>query len=131
MKGRLFLLLFALPFAGFGTWVLWLIGSELSDARAMRSWEPVSAQLERAGVETRRGDDSDTYVAYARYRYTYAFVSYAGDRVSISSSWSIWATVMVRGTLAILSASAVAVDQATPANSSWGSRGRRRAPTSQ
>ncbi len=85
MKGRLFLFLFALPFASFGTWMLWLVGSELSDAWVMRSWEPVSAELERAGVETRRGDDSDTYLAYASYRYTYAFVSYTGDRVSLSS----------------------------------------------
>lgn len=65
--------------------MLWLIGSELGDAWAMRSWEPVNAELERAGVETRRGDDSDTYLAYASYRYTYAFVSYTGSRVSISS----------------------------------------------
>ena len=79
------MLLFALPFAGFGTWMLWLIGSELSDARAMRDWQSVTAELERAGVETRRGDDSDTYLAYATYRYTYAFVSYTGSRVSISS----------------------------------------------
>lgn len=79
------MLLFALPFAGFGTWMLWLVGSELSDAWAMRGWDSVSAELERAGVETRRGDDSDTYIAYATYRYTYAFVSYTGDRVSISS----------------------------------------------
>ena len=85
MKGRIFILLFALPFAGFGTWMLWLVGSELGDAWAMRGWESVNAELERAGVETRRGDDSDTYLAYADYRYTYASVGYTGSRVSISS----------------------------------------------
>lgn len=79
------MLLFALPFAGFATWMLWLVGSELTDAWAMRGWEAVNAELERAGVETRRGEDSDTYIAYATYRYTYAFVSYTGSRVSISS----------------------------------------------
>ena len=32
MKGRIFMALFALPFAGVGVWMLWSVGTMLSDA---------------------------------------------------------------------------------------------------
>jgi hypothetical protein len=68
MKGRIFVTLFALPFFGIGAWMLVSTGSMFHDAWRMQGWEPVPAQLIEAGYETRSGDDSDTYKAYARYR---------------------------------------------------------------
>lgn len=85
MKGRLFLLLFALPFLGIGLWMTYSVGSTFYDARSMKNWVPVSATLSRAGYETQRGDDSYTYEAYASYNYQYEGMLYTGDRVSISS----------------------------------------------
>ena len=81
MKGKLFLSLFALPFAGVGVWMLWSIGATLADAWEMRDWVQVEAQLTDAGYETRSGDDSDTYEAYASYRYRFAGREFTGSRV--------------------------------------------------
>ena len=67
VKGRVFVTLFALPFFAVGAWMLVSIGSLFHDAWRMQGWEPVPAQLLAAGYETRSGDDSDTYEAYARY----------------------------------------------------------------
>ena len=72
MKGKLFLSLFALPFAGVGVWMLWSISSTLFDAWQMRDWVQVEARLTSGGYETHSGDDSDTYEAQARYRYRFA-----------------------------------------------------------
>ena len=85
IKGRLFGTLFALPFAGVGVWMLVSITGTLLDARDMRGWSATEAELIRAGYETRSGDDSDTYEAYADYRYTYLGRPYAGSRVTTSS----------------------------------------------
>lgn len=84
MKGRIFLFLFAIPFAGFGSWMLFVIAGELMDASAMRSWQPVQAMLSSAGYETNSGDDSDTWEAYATYRYSYNGQTYTGSRVDIA-----------------------------------------------
>ena len=67
MSGRIFLILFALPFFGVGVWMLWSVSSSLTDAWHMKSWQPTQARLIRAGYETHSGDDSDTYEAYAVY----------------------------------------------------------------
>jgi len=40
VKSKLFLFLFALPFAGFGTWMAYSIGSECYQAAAMNSVHP-------------------------------------------------------------------------------------------
>ena len=85
MKGKLFLSLFALPFAGVGVWMLWSISNTLFDAWQMKDWVAVEARLTSGGYETHSGDDSDTYEAHARYRYHFAGREYEGDRVSISS----------------------------------------------
>ena len=85
MKGRIFLILFALPFFGVGAWMAWSIGSTLYDAAQMKHWVPVQAKLLEAGYHTHSGDDSDTYEAYARYSYTYRGRSWSGDRVTIGS----------------------------------------------
>jgi hypothetical protein len=64
MRGKIFMLLFALPFFGVGAWMGYSIGSNLLDASRMKQWEPVQATLQRAGYERHSGDDSDTYEAY-------------------------------------------------------------------
>ena len=84
MKGRIFTTLFALPFFGVGAWMLVSTGAVFHDAWRMLSWEPVPAQLLAAGYETRSGDDSDTYEAYARYTYRYRGQTYEGDRVGLA-----------------------------------------------
>jgi hypothetical protein len=84
MKGRIFVTLFALPFFAVGAWMLVSIGSLFHDAWRMQGWEPVPAKLIAAGYETLSGDDSDTYEAYARYRYRYRGHVYEGDRVGLA-----------------------------------------------
>ncbi|MEQ8860971.1 MAG: DUF3592 domain-containing protein [Pseudomonadales bacterium] len=85
MKGRLFPTLLALPFAGFGAWMLWSIVGMTVDAQRMADWRPVSARLDEAGYHSRSGDDSTTYQAYARYRYRIDGRDHTGTRVGIGS----------------------------------------------
>lgn len=84
MKGKIFALLFALPFFGVGVFMTYSIGSNLLDATRMNNWTPVQASLERAGYESHSGDDSTTYEAYARYAYDFGGQQYTADRVAIA-----------------------------------------------
>ena len=84
MRGKIFMLLFALPFFGVGAWMGYSIGSNLLDASRMKQWEPVQATLQRAGYERHSGDESDTYEAYAQYTYQYHGQTFSGSRVAIS-----------------------------------------------
>jgi hypothetical protein len=84
MKGRIFGTLFALPFFGVGVWMLWSIGSTISDAWQMQQWAPVEARLITAGYESHAGDDSTTYEAYASYSYSFGGGRYSGDRLTIA-----------------------------------------------
>lgn len=85
MKGRIFGTLFALPFCSVGVWMLWSIGGTFYDAWQTSDWSPTDARLTTAGYETHRGNDSNTYKAYARYTYNYFGQTFTGDRVSLSS----------------------------------------------
>lgn len=85
MKGRIVGTLFALPFFSVGVWMMWSVGHMFYDAWQTSSWQPTAARLSAAGYETRRGDDSTTYRAYASYTYMHYGQSYTGDRVSLSS----------------------------------------------
>ncbi len=85
MKGKVFLVLFSLPFAGVGVWMGWSIAEAMFESAQMKAWQPVQAQLESAGYETHHGEDSTTYQAYARYRYSANGQTYRGDRVSLFS----------------------------------------------
>ncbi|MEM9207916.1 MAG: DUF3592 domain-containing protein [Pseudomonadota bacterium] len=85
MKGKLFLILFSLPFAGVGLWMGWSIAGAIVEHVRMQGWQPAQAQLEAAGYETHHGDESTTYKAYARYRYSANGQSFRGERVSIFS----------------------------------------------
>ena len=83
MKGKIVLLLFALPFFGVGVWMTYSIGSNIAEHLRMQDWMPVQGKLIRAGYETHVGDDSNSYEAYAEYSYTLNGRNYVGDRVAI------------------------------------------------
>ena len=59
------------------------------DAAQMRAWVQVDASLTRGGYETRSGEDSDTYEAYAVYGYSYDGARYTGSRVSLRKQASL------------------------------------------
>ncbi len=84
-KGRLVGTLFALPFAGVGTFIGGWAVSDVLTTRDMRDWVRVDATLTSAGVNYHTGDDSTTYEAYASYYYDYEGRRYEGDRVAVSS----------------------------------------------
>ncbi len=84
MKAKLVATLFSLPFLGVGLWMLWSISSTLYDAARMRDWQPVEARLLSAGHHTRRGDESDTYEAYAEFTYKVGGRTFRGNRVTIT-----------------------------------------------
>lgn len=80
------LVLFGLPFAAVGLGFLLLgILPTLSEWRAMQHWQPVPAEVLDAGLETRRGDDSNTYLATAHYRYRWQGRNYESRRVGLSA----------------------------------------------
>jgi hypothetical protein len=85
MKGRVLGSLFAMPFAAVGVFMLWSVGSTLTQAWQMQGWLPVSAQLLESGYRTNT-DDTDTYQAYATYRYDVQGQWFTGHRVGINDS---------------------------------------------
>lgn len=86
LRQRWLLVLFALPFAGVGFGLLTFgVLPSLWEAYQMQSWQSGSANLIEAGVHTSRGDDSDTYRAYATYTYEYNGQHYQNNRVGISA----------------------------------------------
>ena len=84
LKGRLFLLLFGLPFAGVGLGFLFLSAiPSLYEWQQMKSWPQVQARLLYAELTINRGDSSNTYNAVAHYSYRYHMADYTSDRVAI------------------------------------------------
>ncbi|MDH3718076.1 MAG: DUF3592 domain-containing protein [Planctomycetota bacterium] len=81
--GRLFLILFALPFAGIGVFATVMVARALWTWNDMRSWVPRPATILHAELETRRGDDSSSYLAIARYEYEFKGRKYQGTRVGV------------------------------------------------
>lgn len=80
------LFLFALPFAGVGVGVLLLsVLPSLMEWQSMKSWREVDAHLLQAELTVNRSDDSNTYEARARYRYSFAGLDYESKRVAITS----------------------------------------------
>ena len=45
MKGKIFMILFALPFFGIGVWMGYSVGTHLYDAWQVQSWAPVPDPL--------------------------------------------------------------------------------------
>jgi len=64
-----FLILFALPFAGGGTFVGYLAGSTVVTWARAQSWDEVPAHILSADLDVNSGDDSTTYRVRAVYQY--------------------------------------------------------------
>ncbi len=60
-RAIIFLILFALPFAGVGTFVGYLAGSTLTTWVRAQSWDEVPATLLSANLVVNSGSDSTTY----------------------------------------------------------------------
>ncbi len=84
--GRLFLILFALPFAGVGAGAMFYIGWCVWDWQRMQSWVEVPCQILSVNLETHHGDDSNTYKAVAKYQYTHQGQPYTSETVGIHNS---------------------------------------------
>ena len=81
----IFLMLFALPFAGAGLFVLSLSLASVREGRENQAWTPTPARLLESNLETRRGDKSTTYIVTARYTYEVDGRAYESERVSLHS----------------------------------------------
>lgn len=77
-----FLILFALPFAGAGTFVGYLAGSMLVTWSRAQSWQEAPARILSAELDVNREDDSTTYRVRAVYEYEYGGATYTSDRVA-------------------------------------------------
>lgn len=77
------MLLFAIPFAGLGTYMGYLALRDLWASHQMASWQIVPATIETAELEKRRSKNSYTYSAKAKYRYEFEGTSYSNNRVSL------------------------------------------------
>lgn len=79
------LMLFGIPFAAVGIGILgFKVVPDVAEWQAMKAWQPVSAQVLAAGLQEHRGDDSTTYEATGRYRYSYDGRDYESERVALS-----------------------------------------------
>lgn len=82
-RGAIVLLfLFALPFAGGGTFVGYLAGSMLTTWVRAQSWQEVPTRILSAELDVNYGDDSTTYRVRAMYEYTYQGRTLTSDRVA-------------------------------------------------
>ena len=82
---RIGLFLFSLPFAAFGIgFFIFMVYPDVSDWLDSRSWQPVSATLLSAKLETHHSSKSSTYEAMATYHYQFNGQEYTGKRVSLS-----------------------------------------------
>lgn len=79
----LFLILFALPFAGIGLFMGGLTVRTLHRAQVMEHWMEVPVVVHEAALVEHRGDDSTTYRVTARYTYEVDGRSYEGTRVGL------------------------------------------------
>ena len=83
-RAVVFLILFALPFAGAGTFVGYLAGSMLTTWVRAQSWEEVPATILAANLDVNTGGDSTTYRVEAVYEYDYGGQRYTSDVASSS-----------------------------------------------
>lgn len=83
---RWVLVLFGLPFAAAGLGVLFFLAAPMvTDWQAMKSWQPVEAEVLAAELVASRssGNSSTSWRATARYRYSWDGKVYENDRVAI------------------------------------------------
>ncbi len=83
-RAIIFLILFALPFAGVGTFVGYLAGSTLTTWARAQSWDEVPATLLSANLVVNSDSDGTTYRVEAVYEYNYLGRTYTSDVVSSS-----------------------------------------------
>jgi hypothetical protein len=84
-RNRVFMTLFALPFAGIGIgMLLFLLLPMLREWHATQAWVPVEAYVTSANLESSRGSKSTTYRAVASFRYTWDGLDYTGSRIGLS-----------------------------------------------
>lgn len=75
--------LFLLPFAAVGTFMFYLIFSDLYGWIKMQSWEEIPARIVTANLESHSDSDGGTtYKATAQYEYVYKDKRYTSSRVS-------------------------------------------------
>ncbi len=86
MKERLFVLLFALPFAGVGVGLLVMsVIPTLYDWQRMQSWDEVQARLTHARL-IRSSGEGTTYRPEVAYQYHYGGDLYYGERAAINTT---------------------------------------------
>ncbi|MGB5878627.1 MAG: DUF3592 domain-containing protein [Thermoanaerobaculia bacterium] len=78
------LVLFALPFAGAGLFVMFLAARMLWGWYEAQSWVETPARIISTDLQVNTGSDSTTFKAVASYEYTWAGTPYVGRRVSLS-----------------------------------------------
>jgi hypothetical protein len=77
-----FLVLFALPFAGTGTFVAYLAGSMLFTWVRAQSWQEAPARILSTELDVNRDADTTTYRVRAVYEYEYGGMTYTSDHVT-------------------------------------------------
>ncbi len=77
--------IFGAVFAAAGLGLLFFaVIPTLVEALAMRSWQPVSAEVSEAHLHQRHTDDGITYRVTGRYHYTWQGLEYSSTRIGIS-----------------------------------------------
>ncbi|MCU0781951.1 MAG: DUF3592 domain-containing protein [Akkermansiaceae bacterium] len=80
-----FFTLFGLPFLAGGLLAAYGYFHGFLKWREARAWVETPCEILSAELESRRGDDSTTYQATARYRYVFGGRTYESDRVGLSA----------------------------------------------
>jgi hypothetical protein len=78
----LFWCLFALPFAGVGTFMLYLAGDTVLTYLLQQSWQKTPAKIISLTLEVKRGQKSTTYLAKGSFEYTYKNKTYQSNTLS-------------------------------------------------
>lgn len=82
--GRLFMLLFSLPFAAVSLGILlFSVIPHIYEWQQMKFWHQVEARLQHVQLVRKRGDKSYTYRTEARYSYIYEGREYQNDRAAL------------------------------------------------
>jgi len=82
---KLFLTLFALPFAAVGAVMFYLAINSIIQSHRAAEWEVVPCTIISVDLETSSGSDSTTYKCVAEYTYEFKGRKYKSERVSFSS----------------------------------------------
>ena len=79
--------LFSMPFAGIGLFLIYQTYSRVEETWTIKGWNKTKALIQQAELKVHRGTEGgETYKVEARYLYEYEGKPYQGTRVSISSA---------------------------------------------